>query len=219
MITTVVLLSSDCGATMARKNSLQEETSGGTRLSGAFPPQGRGTSSCSWPRSVVFFFFIQRSCWSYVIHLHIHHLQQTHDRKVSDILTFSLRIWRRILVLLRWMCPTSGPCSWHLVFWSFWSVPPLRAVLQLEGEDKTLTVNNVLAYLKISLLFQTSVQDVTAMSSYLSLVEQDVSRLPPLLTNGRAGAFRDRWVIIGEPAVGRLVRTVIRMNAVTDVVS
>ena len=43
-----------------------------------------------------------------------------------------------------------------------------------ENTDKRLTVNTLMVCFKLTLFFWTSVQDVTALSSYLSLVEKDV---------------------------------------------
>ena len=113
-----------------------------------------------------------------------------------------------ILTLFIWPLVHSGRCSFRL---TPCSTP--------ENTDKRLTVNTLLVCFKLSLFFWSSVQDVTALSSYLSLVEKDVGRFLPLPTHRHAGCFIDRCIVEGEPAVSWRVRTLIRMDAVTDVVS
>lgn len=46
--------------------------------------------------------------------------------------------------------------------------------------------------------------DITSSSTYPFLVEQDVGRLLPLLTNAQAARLVDLRVVEGEPAVRRL---------------
>ena len=60
---------------------------------------------------------------------------------------------------------------------------------------------------------------MAVLSPYLSLVEQDVGFLLLQLTDQRAGRLIDHRVVEAEPALARIVWTVIGVNAVTDVVS
>lgn len=55
--------------------------------------------------------------------------------------------------------------------------------------------------------------------SHLFLVEQQVRRSPPLVTDRRAGCLTDVLVVVGEPAVCHVTWSLLSASTVADVVA